>query len=45
MNIARKYPDAVRRIAITVDSEEQKGFAKFMRDEYYSGKPGNYTGD
>lgn len=45
LNIVRKYPDAVRQIAVSVDSDEQKRFAKFMSQEFYSGKPGSYTGD
>lgn len=45
MAIARKYPDAVRRINVTADSDQQKDFGKMMTRDYYNGKSGNYTGD
>lgn len=45
MDIVRKYPDSVHRINVDMDSLEQGDFATMMSKEYYSGKPGSYSGD
>lgn len=45
LDIVKKYPDALRKMNISIDSDESRSFGKFMKDEYYSGKPGSNTGD
>jgi len=45
LDIARKYPDAVRKINVSMDSVEQKDFTTMMTSKEYGGKPGRYTGD
>lgn len=45
IEIVRKYPDSVKRINVSWNSVNQEDFAKMMRRDYYTGKPGNWTGD
>lgn len=45
LDIVRKYPDAVRKLSVSINSEEHSKFGDMMQRDYYNGKPGNYTGD